>query len=144
MKHNSQDARKQQYKQDPAMPLSQLELRIPLCSSKEPTLGGSVRAVQERFVRRSRPRLNYTNLLYERLHYRFGSQVYTHLFICSILRPGHISMMCSKLQAERLKNRVSTPDRHEAVWSSAKLTDRLCGPPSAGSKAAGEWPLSFT
>ena len=33
-----------------------------LCvSSKNPTLGGSVRAVQERFVRRSGPRLNYTN-----------------------------------------------------------------------------------
>jgi hypothetical protein len=45
LRHNSQYARKQQYKQDPAMPPSQLELSILLCSSKKSTLGGSVRAV---------------------------------------------------------------------------------------------------
>jgi hypothetical protein len=63
----------------PASTPSRLELSIPLCSSKKPTLGGSVGAVQERLVRRSGPRPNYTNRVHERLHYRLGSQVYTHL-----------------------------------------------------------------
>ena len=40
LRHNSQDARKQQYKHDPATTPSQLELSIPLCSSKKPTHGG--------------------------------------------------------------------------------------------------------
>jgi hypothetical protein len=35
LRHNSQYARKQQYKQDPAMLPSQLELNILLCSSKK-------------------------------------------------------------------------------------------------------------
>jgi hypothetical protein len=65
----------------PASTPSQLELSIPLCSSKKPTLGGSGGAVQERLVRRSGPRPNYTNLVHERLHYGLGSQVYTHLYI---------------------------------------------------------------
>jgi hypothetical protein len=63
----------------PASTPSQLELSIRLCSSKKPTLGGSKGAVQERLVRRTGSRPNYTNLVHERLHYRLGSQVYTHL-----------------------------------------------------------------
>jgi hypothetical protein len=47
-----------------------------LCSSKKTRLSA---VPYERFVRRSVPRLNYTNLVHERLHYSFGSHVYTHL-----------------------------------------------------------------
>jgi hypothetical protein len=82
----------------PASTPSQLELSIPLCSSKTPTLGESGGAVQERLVRRSGHRPNYTNLVHERLHYRLGSQVYTHLNVIAIhialTAPGPSTIMC--------------------------------------------------
>jgi hypothetical protein len=55
----------------PASTPSLLELSIFCVRRKKPTLAGSGGAVQERPVRRSGPRPNYTNLVYE--------QVYTHL-----------------------------------------------------------------
>jgi hypothetical protein len=83
---------------------SQLELSIPLCSSKKPTLGRSGGAVQERLVRRSGLHPNYTNLVLERLHYRLGSQVYTQLkrdgsSICRHLANGALAYINTTLCA---------------------------------------------
>jgi hypothetical protein len=131
----------------PASTPSQLELSIPLCSSKNPTLGGSGGAVQERLVRRLGPRPNYTNLVHERLHYRLGSQVYTHLKDYSEhtltsqyqLQPGQLCRYSGGLAGRRW-----IPGEGARFLSSPK--HRLWGAPSllhngtGGSFPGGKWP----